>query len=69
MATDSDRVTSLKATLDALANAQSYEVRGRRLTRMNPLDALRLRSAMEWRVERSTDETGGMGLVEFGEPL
>ena len=57
------------ASLNRSTNAQKYSTPGDSLERMSPQDALEILSKVDAELAARTDETGGIGVIEFEEPI
>lgn len=60
--------TNLLASINRSTGAQSYSTPGDSLTRMNPKDAMTMLKQVNEELEARTDQTGGIGVIEFEEP-
>jgi hypothetical protein len=56
------------AALNRSLNATSYQIGTRQLSRAGIADLARLLSEVSEELANRTDQTGGVGLVEFGAP-
>lgn len=62
------QLTNVQAKIDKALNAEEYGIGSRNLRRPS-LDALQKREmALSLEISRRQDTTGGIGVVEFGEP-
>lgn len=62
--------TNLLASLNRSTNAQSYEVGGRKLSRMDPKDTMDLLNAVSREIAARADSSGDpFILAEFGGPI
>lgn len=64
--TDAALLSAYQDALLAIAQGRSYTINGRTLTREN---AREVRETIDWlerRIARSTNKTGGAGLISFG---
>jgi hypothetical protein len=60
--------TNLLAAYERSLNATSYGIGSRNLTRESAASLLKQLNEVSSELGRRTDQTGGFGLIEFGEP-
>jgi len=65
---DSSLLDLYKEALEAIATGQSYQIRGRTMTRANLREVRETIDWLERRVSRGSDATGGVDLVTFRNP-